>query len=74
MRDMIRAIEGLPKMSEDQNTHLIGLMKNLIRDQGMPRSIGEITDRDFRNLAASHADEFDEARGECEAELTLTLV
>jgi hypothetical protein len=65
---MIRAIEGLP---EDQNTHLIGLMKNLIRDQGMPRSIGEITDRDFRNLAASHADEFDEARGECEAELTL---
>jgi hypothetical protein len=37
----------------------------------MPRSIGEITDRDFRNLAASHADEFDEARGECEAELTL---
>lgn len=68
MRNMIRAIEGLP---EDQNTHLIGLMKNHIRDQGMPRSIGEITDRDFRNLAASHADEFDEARGECEAELTL---
>lgn len=58
-------------MSEEQNTQLIGLMKNLIRDQGMPRSINEIADPDFRTLATAHVDEFDEARGECEAELTL---
>jgi uncharacterized protein (UPF0147 family) len=58
-------------MSEEQNTQLIGLMKNLMRDHGVPRSIEDIADPDFRSLATAHVDEFDEARGECEAELTL---
>jgi hypothetical protein len=58
-------------MSEEINSQLIGLMKNLIRDQGMPRTIDDIADPDFRSLATAHVDEFDEARGECEAERTL---
>lgn len=58
-------------MLEEQNTQLIGLMKNLMRDHGIPRSIEDIADPDFHSLATAHVDEFDEARGECEAELTL---
>ena len=58
-------------MSEDKSTHLIGILKTLIKDHGMPRTLDEITDADFRNLAVAHIDEFDEARGECESDLTL---
>lgn len=58
-------------MSDDKNSHLIGIFKNLIRDHGMPRTLDEITDGDFRSLAVAHIDEFDEARGECESDLTL---
>ena len=58
-------------MSEDKSTHLIGILKTLIKDHGMPRTLDEITDGDFRSMAAAHIDEFDEARGECESDLTL---
>lgn len=58
-------------MSEDKSTHLIGILKTLIKDHGMPRTLDEITDADFRSLAVAHIDEFDEARGECESDLTL---
>jgi hypothetical protein len=58
-------------MSDDKSTHLIGILKNLIKDHGMPRTLDDITDTDFRTLAVAHIDEFDEARGECESDLTL---
>lgn len=58
-------------MSEDKSSHLVGILKTMIRDHGMPRTIEDITDADFRSLAVAHIDEFDEARGECESDLTL---
>ncbi len=58
-------------MSEDRNAQLIGIFKTLIRDHGMPRTLNDITDPDFLALAESHIDEFDEARDECESDLTL---
>ena len=58
-------------MSDDKSTHLIGMFKTLIKDHGLPRSVDDITNADFRTLAAAHIDEFDEARGECESDLTL---
>lgn len=58
-------------MSEDKSSQLIGIMKTLIRDHGMPQGIGDIRDPDFQALAEAHFDEFVEARDECESDLTL---
>jgi len=58
-------------MSEDKSSHLVGVLKIMIKDHGMPRSVNDIADADFRSLAAAHVDEFDEALGECESDLTL---
>lgn len=58
-------------MSEDKSMQLIGIFKTMIKDHGMPRSLDEITDSDFHALASAHVDEFDEARDECESDLTL---
>jgi hypothetical protein len=58
-------------MSEDKYNHLVGILKTMIRDNGMPRSLDDITDPEFLMIATAHADEFDEARGECESDLTL---
>lgn len=58
-------------MSEDKTNHLIGMFKTLIKDHGMPKTVNDITDADFHTLAVAHIDEFDEARDECESDLTL---
>jgi len=58
-------------MSDDKSTHLIGMLKTMIKDHGMPQTPNDITDAEFRSLAVAHIDEFDEARGECESDLTL---
>ncbi len=58
-------------MSEDKSTHLVSVLKTMIRDHGMPRSLDEITDPEFRTMAVAHIDEFEEARDECASDLTL---
>ncbi|TWF50403.1 hypothetical protein [Neorhizobium alkalisoli] len=58
-------------MSEDKTAQLVGIFKTLIRDNGMPQNIAEITDPEFLAFAEAHIDEFDEARDECETDRTL---
>jgi hypothetical protein len=58
-------------MTDDKNTQLIKTFKNMILDFGMPKTPEDIADPDFRSAATAHLDEFEEARSECESELTL---
>lgn len=57
-------------MTDDQNNQLRGMLKAMLADQGLPAMVDEIVDPDLRALAASHRDQFDEARAECEADRT----
>lgn len=57
-------------MSDDQNAQLVGMLKTMLVDHGLPSVVDDIADPDLHALAASHRDEFDEARAECEADRT----
>ncbi|WP_327209967.1 hypothetical protein [Rhizobium leguminosarum] len=57
-------------MSDDRNAQLVGMLKTMLVDHGLPSSMEDIADPELNALAAGHRDEFDEARAECEAERT----
>lgn len=57
-------------MSEDQNAQLVGMLKTMLVDHGLPAVVDDIADPELHALAASHRDEFDEARAVCAAERT----
>jgi hypothetical protein len=58
-------------VSEYQSSHLVGMLKNFMKDHGLPKSLEDIGNLEFRSLAAAHVDEFDEARDEFESDLSL---
>ncbi len=58
-------------MLDEYSNQLIGMIKTLIKDSGNPKSAEEIVDPEFRALAMAHREEFEEARAEFEAELTI---
>jgi hypothetical protein len=64
----IFAGQGEFVMSDDRNAQLVGMLKTMLSDQGLPAMVDDIVDPELHALAAGHRDEFDEARAECEAE------
>lgn len=58
-------------MSSEMNDQLVNTFKVMIQDHGISKCRSEINDENLRAAVAAHADEFDEALGECESELTI---
>jgi hypothetical protein len=46
------------------------MLKTMLVDHGLPAVVDDIADPELHALAASHRDEFDEARAVCAAERT----